>query len=72
MKIDALETEVRQELAKVESGNIWMATDDENKAANNTRIEELARRLDDTLVQCDELDGLLTLYAVELMVSLHW
>ncbi|KAK6541255.1 hypothetical protein TWF694_008621 [Orbilia ellipsospora] len=67
MKIDDLEAEVRQELAKVESGNIWMATDDENKAANNTRIDELARRLDETLVQCDELDGLLTLYAVELM-----
>ncbi|KAF3278786.1 hypothetical protein TWF173_001226 [Orbilia oligospora] len=67
MKIDALESEVRQELAKVESGNIWIATDDENKAANTTKIEELAQQLDETLAQCDELDGLLTLYAVELM-----
>ncbi|KAJ6262766.1 hypothetical protein Dda_1323 [Drechslerella dactyloides] len=67
MKIDALEHEIRQELAKVESGNIWIATDEENKAANHTRIDELARQLDETLAQCDELDGLLTLYAVELM-----
>ncbi|KAK6332751.1 hypothetical protein TWF696_002773 [Orbilia brochopaga] len=67
MKIDALEHEIRQELAKVESGNIWIATDAENKAANHTRIDELARTLDETLAQCDELDGLLTLYAVELM-----
>ncbi|EWC45281.1 hypothetical protein DRE_06008 [Drechslerella stenobrocha 248] len=67
MKIDALEHEVRQELAKVESGNIWIATDEENKVANSTRIDELARQLDETLAQCDELDGLLTLYAVELM-----
>ncbi|KAK6342627.1 hypothetical protein TWF718_008022 [Orbilia javanica] len=67
MKIDILESEVRQELAKVESGNIWIATDDENKAANTTKIEELAQQLDETLAQCDELDGLLTLYAVELM-----
>ncbi|KAF3902661.1 hypothetical protein ABW20_dc0108159 [Dactylellina cionopaga] len=67
MKIDTLELEVRQELAKVESGNIWIATDEDNKAANTSQIEELARRLDETLVQCDELDGLLTLYAVELM-----
>ncbi|KAK6505327.1 hypothetical protein TWF481_007233 [Arthrobotrys musiformis] len=67
MKIDILESEVRQELAKVESGNIWIATDDENKAANAAKIEELAQQLDETLAQCDELDGLLTLYAVELM-----
>ncbi|KAK6330169.1 hypothetical protein TWF730_004665 [Orbilia blumenaviensis] len=67
MKIDALESEVRQELAKVESGNIWIATDSDNKAANTTKIEELAQQLDETLAQCDELDGLLTLYAVELM-----
>ncbi|KAF3905403.1 hypothetical protein ABW21_db0207968 [Orbilia brochopaga] len=67
MKIDALEHEIRQELAKVESGNIWIATDDQNKAANHIKIDELARTLDETLAQCDELDGLLTLYAVELM-----
>ncbi|KAF3939974.1 hypothetical protein ABW19_dt0210613 [Dactylella cylindrospora] len=67
MKVDILEAEVRRELAKVESGNIWIANDEENKATNETRIEELTRQLDETLAQCDELDGLLTLYAVELM-----
>jgi len=64
-RIDALEADVKKELAKVESGNIWL-NEDEDKTAGEERVQELSRLLDRAVKDCEELDGLLTLYAVEL------
>lgn len=62
-KVDALETKIKKEIADVEAGNVIVNTD------GDARIQELSNLLDKAIEECDGMDALLTLYAVELTVS---
>ncbi|CUS08777.1 unnamed protein product [Tuber aestivum] len=59
-KVDALESKIRKEIAEVEAKDVIVNTD------GDPRIEELSNLLDRAIQECDEMDSLLTLYAVEL------
>ncbi|KAG0633645.1 exocyst complex component Sec3-domain-containing protein [Tuber brumale] len=59
-KVDVLETKIRREIAEVEAKDVIVNTD------GDPRIEELSGLLDKAILECDEMDSLLTLYAVEL------
>ncbi|CCX14306.1 exocyst complex component Sec3-domain-containing protein [Pyronema domesticum] len=59
-KLDVLQADVRKELARVESSNVVVSMDDDD------RINQLSELLDKAIQECEEMDGLLTLYAVEL------
>ncbi|CAZ80794.1 unnamed protein product [Tuber melanosporum] len=59
-KVDALETKIRKDIAEVEAKDVIVNTD------GDSRIEELSSLLDKAIQECDEMDSLLTLYAVEL------
>lgn len=61
-KIDQLKADVRKELSRVESNNVIINVDGDD------RIEQLSVLLDQAIKECEEMDGLLTLYAVELTV----
>lgn len=61
---DELHTDIRRELARVETGS-WLG----NFEQNDERITTVGRMLDKAIVECEELEGLLTLYNVELGVS---
>jgi hypothetical protein len=61
-KIDQLKSDVRKELSRVESSNVVAGVDGDD------RVEQLAALLDEAIKECEEMDGLLTLYAVELTV----
>lgn len=63
--IDQMQEEIDRELNKVQAGG-WLAKLDEE----DDRIEAVKSGLDKCIDECDELDGLLTLYSVELSVSL--
>ncbi|KAL7269834.1 hypothetical protein RUND412_007483 [Rhizina undulata] len=59
-KIEVLEADIKKELANVESRNVIINNQGDD------RIEELSVLLDKAIKECEEMDGLLTLYAVEL------
>jgi len=61
-KIDQLKADVRKELSRVESNNVIINVDGDD------RVEQLSVLLDQAIKECEEMDGLLTLYAVELTV----
>ena len=63
-KVDALEMKIRKEIAEVEAKDVIVNTD------GDPRVEELSNLLDKAIQECDEMDALLTLYAVELTVSI--
>ncbi|CCX33919.1 Similar to hypothetical protein [Tuber melanosporum Mel28]; acc. no. XP_002836603 [Pyronema omphalodes CBS 100304] len=50
----------REPMARVESSNVVVSMDDDD------RINQLSELLDKAIQECEEIDGLLTLYAVEL------
>ncbi|KAI9825448.1 MAG: hypothetical protein M1832_001178 [Thelocarpon impressellum] len=56
-----LEAELRRELGRVEAGS-WLGYLEQPDA----RVESVERALDAALRECEELEGLLTLYSVEL------
>ncbi|KAF2812111.1 uncharacterized protein BDZ99DRAFT_412632 [Mytilinidion resinicola] len=60
-KIEMLETEVRRELGRVEAGS-WLG----HLEQKDDRVDAVERMLDRAIAECDELEGLLTLYNVEL------
>lgn len=62
--IDTLKDEVERELNKVQAGGWLNRLEEEDE-----RVEAIKRGLDTCMDECDELDGLLTLYLVELGVS---
>lgn len=62
--IDRMKEEVERELNKVQAGG-WLSRLEEE----DERVEAIKGGLDKCMDECDELDGLLTLYLVELGVS---
>ena len=63
-KIEDLEADVRREIGRVEATS-WLG----NLEQQEGKVEQLASLIDRTIEECDELDGLLTLYSHELNVS---
>ena len=63
LTFDELETGIRKELARVEAGS-WLGTVENN----DDRVMVVGDMMDRVLAECEELDGLLTLYNVELGV----
>lgn len=61
-KVDELETSIKKEIATVESSNIIIHSD------GDMRVDDLSALLDKAIKECEEMDALLTLYAVELTV----
>lgn len=59
-KVENLEADIRKELAAVEAKNVLI------NPGGDERLDELSKMFDDAIEQCEALDGLLTLYAVEL------
>ena len=62
---DEFETGIRKEIARVEAGS-WLS----GVENNDERVGVVADMMDRVMAECDELDNLLTLYNVELGVSL--
>ena len=61
---DDLQNSIRRDLAKVETGS-WLG----GFESNDERVAVVGKMLDKAISECEELDGLLTLYNVELGVS---
>ncbi|TVY32017.1 Exocyst complex component, partial [Lachnellula occidentalis] len=59
--VDQMQDEIERELNKAQAGG-WMNKIDEE----DERVAAVMKGLDKTIEECDELDGLLTLYNVEL------
>lgn len=62
--IDQMKEEVERELNRIQAGGWLKMLDEEDE-----RIEAIKQGLDKCIEECEELDGLLTLYSVELGVS---
>jgi hypothetical protein len=62
--LGSLETDIKREIARVEAGS-WLNHLDQK----DDRVEAVEKLLDRAIAECDELEGLLTLYNVELSVS---
>lgn len=62
--IDQMKEEIERELNKVQAGGWLNRLEEEDE-----RVEAIKAGLDKCIEECDELDGLLTLYLVELSVS---
>ncbi|KAB8336876.1 hypothetical protein FH972_021184 [Carpinus fangiana] len=60
-KVDALETDLRREIARLEAGS-WLGSSDQK----DDRVDFVQKMLDKAIAECDEMEGLLTLYGVEL------
>jgi hypothetical protein len=61
--IESLESDIKREIARVEAGS-WL----NHLEQKDDRVEAVERMLDRAIAECDELEGLLTLYNVELSV----
>ena len=62
-KLEHLEADIRREISRVEAGS-WLGMEQKDE-----RVELVEKMLDKAITECDELEGLLTLYGVELSVS---
>jgi hypothetical protein len=62
--VENLEIDIKREIARVEAGS-WL----NHLEQKDDRVEAVERMLDRAIAECDELEGLLTLYNVELSVS---
>jgi hypothetical protein len=62
--IETLEHDIKREIARVEAGS-WL----NHLEQKDDRVEAVENMLDRAIAECDELEGLLTLYNVELSVS---
>ncbi|PYH79894.1 exocyst complex component Sec3 [Aspergillus uvarum CBS 121591] len=60
-RIEDLEADIRREIGRVEATS-WLG----NLEQQEGKIDQLARLIDKTVEECEELDNLLTLYAHEL------
>lgn len=63
-KVDDLQASIRREIGRVEAGS-WLG----HLEQKDERVEMVDKMLDKAIAECDVLDGLLTLYGVELGVS---
>lgn len=61
---EELHSAIKKDLAKVETGS-WLG----NFEHNDERVATVGNMLDKAIAECEEFDGLLTLYNVELGVS---
>ena len=61
--VEELQTDIKRDIAKLESGS-WLSV----METGDDRVAQISKLIDDALRECDELDGLLTLYNVELGV----
>lgn len=59
--IESLESDIKREIARVEAGS-WLS----HLEQKDDRVEAVEKMLDRAIAECDELEGLLTLYNVEL------
>ncbi|ORY12862.1 exocyst complex component Sec3-domain-containing protein [Clohesyomyces aquaticus] len=59
--IESLETDIKREIARVEAGS-WL----NHLEQKDDRVDAVEKLLDRAIAECDELEGLLTLYNVEL------
>ncbi|KAL1600417.1 hypothetical protein SLS60_006802 [Paraconiothyrium brasiliense] len=59
--IESLESDIKREIARVEAGS-WL----NHLEQKDDRVEAVEKLLDRAIAECDELEGLLTLYNVEL------
>lgn len=64
-RIEDLEADIRREIGRVQA-NSWLGHLEQQEG----KVEQLAKLFDKTIEECDELDGLLTLYSHELNVSI--
>jgi hypothetical protein len=64
--IDQMKDEAERELNRIQAGGWLKMLEEEDE-----RIEAIKQGLDKCMEECDELDGLLTLYSVELGVRLQ-
>jgi hypothetical protein len=64
-RIESLESDIKREIARVEAGS-WL----NHLEQKDDRVEAVERMLDRAIAECDELEGLLTLYNVELGVRI--
>ncbi|EON66875.1 hypothetical protein W97_06277 [Coniosporium apollinis CBS 100218] len=60
-KLDVMEADLRRELGRVEAGS-WL----DHLDRKDDRVDAVDKMLDRAIAECDELEGLLTLYGVEL------
>ncbi|KAJ9245120.1 hypothetical protein DTO169E5_987 [Paecilomyces variotii] len=60
-KIEDLEADVRREIGRVQASS-WLG----NLEQQEGKVDQLAKLIDKTIEECEELDGLLTLYSHEL------
>lgn len=60
-KLDQLEADIKREIGRTEAGS-WL----QHIEQKDNRMEMVDKMLDKAIAECDELDGLLTLYSVEL------
>lgn len=60
-QLEDLEADLKRELGRVEAGS-WLG----HLEQKDDRVEVVDQMLDRAIAECDELEGLLTLYAVEL------
>jgi hypothetical protein len=63
-RIEDLEADVRREIGRVEATS-WLG----NLEQQEGKVDQLAKLIDKTVDECEELDNLLTLYSHELNVS---
>jgi exocyst complex component 1 len=64
-KIEDLEADIRREIGRVQAIS-WLGNIEQQEG----KIDHLAKLIDRTIEECEELDGLLTLYSHELGVSI--
>lgn len=62
--VEEFQTDIKRDLAKLETGS-WLSV----METGDTRVAQVSKLIDDAIHECEELDGLLTLYNVELGVS---
>lgn len=60
-KVEDLETELRREIGRAQASG-WLG----HLEQQESKVQELAKAFDKAIAECEELDGLLTLYAHEL------
>ncbi|KAM5429391.1 GTP-Rho binding exocyst subunit [Microsporum canis] len=60
--IEALEADIRREIGRVQASS-WLS---QIQSSHDGRVDQLAKLFDRAMEECDELDGLLTLYSHEL------
>ncbi|KEF55064.1 uncharacterized protein A1O9_08717 [Exophiala aquamarina CBS 119918] len=60
-KVEDFETEIRREIGRAQASG-WLGHVEQQES----KVQELAKSFDKAIAECEELDGLLTLYAHEL------